>query len=133
MGYNNSVYKKIYDEYSQKYLIAREDAERRERELHAKLPEVAKIDRALSLTGLEIFSASLEGGDTKAKIAEIRAKNEDLQAKRSAILVANGYPADYSDVKYECTKCGDTGFVDNKMCSLHAVTRSPFLPRGKLG
>ena len=117
MGYNNSVYKKIYDEYSQKYLIAREDAVRRERELHAKLPEVAKIDRALSLTGLEIFSASLEGGDTKAKIAEIRAKNEDLQAKRSAILVANGYPADYSDVKYECTKCGDTGFVDNKMCS----------------
>ena len=117
MGYNNSVYKKIYDEYSQKYLIAREDAVRRERELHAKLPEIAKIDRALSLTGLEIFSASLEGGDTKAKIAEIRAKNEDLQAKRSAILVANGYPADYSDVKYECTKCGDTGFVDNKMCS----------------
>ena len=117
MGYNNSVYKKIYDEYSQKYLIAREDAVRRERELHAKLPEVAKIDRALSLTGLEIFSASLEGGDTKGKIAEIRAKNEDLQAKRSAILVANGYPADYSDVKYECTKCGDTGFVDNKMCS----------------
>ena len=117
MGYNNSVYKKIYDEYSQKYLIAREDAVRRERELHAKLPEVAKIDRALSLTGLEIFSASLEGGDTASKIAEIRAKNEALQAKRAELLLANGYPADYSDVKYECTKCGDTGFVDNKMCS----------------
>ena len=26
-------------------------------------------------------------------------------------------PADYSHVKYECTKCGDTGFVDNTMCS----------------
>ena len=36
---------------------------------------------------------------------------------RAELLLANGYPADYSDVKYECTKCGDTGFVDNKMCS----------------
>lgn len=117
MGYNNSIYKKIYDEYSEKYLIAREGAARRERELHERIPEVARIDKALSLTGLEIFSASLEGGDTKAKIAEIRAKNEELIAFRSKLLIENGYPADYSDVKYECEKCGDTGFVDNKMCS----------------
>ena len=56
MGYNNSVYKKIYDEYTQKYLIAREKADERARELRNKIPELAKIDRELSLVGLEIFS-----------------------------------------------------------------------------
>ena len=117
MGYNSSIYKKIYDEYSQKYLVARERADVRAQEVRRAIPEIAKIDRELSLTGLEVFSASLSGGDTASKIAEIRAKNEALQAKRAELLLANGYPADYSDVKYECTKCGDTGFVDNKMCS----------------
>lgn len=117
MGYNNSIYKKIYDEYSQKYLIARQRAAERERELHSKVAGVAEIDRALSLTGLEIFRASINGGDTKAKIAEIREKNEKLLSDRRELLLSNGYPADYSDVKYECNKCGDTGFIDNTMCS----------------
>ena len=49
MSYNNSVYKKIYDEYSQKYLIAREKADERAREVRAKIPEIAKIDKELSL------------------------------------------------------------------------------------
>ncbi len=117
MSYNNSIYKKIYDEYSQKYLIARQRAREREIELHSRIPDIARIDRELSMTGLDIFSISLSGGDYKAKLTEIREKNENLQALRAEILLANGYPADYSDVKYECKKCGDTGFIDNTMCS----------------
>lgn len=117
MGYNNSVYKKIYEEYSQKYLIARERADMRARELHAAIPEVARIDIELSKTGLQIFSSSLMGGDYKARLDAIRKRNTELQEKRAELLVANGYPADYSDVKYDCPKCGDTGFVENTMCS----------------
>ncbi len=116
MGYNTSIYKKIYDEYSQKYLVARERADIKAQEIRRAIPEIAKIDRELSLTGLQIFQASLSGGDTASKIAEIKAKNEELQKRRAELLLANGYPADYSDVKYDCHKCSDTGFVDNKMC-----------------
>jgi len=117
MGYNNSVYKKIYEEYSQKYLIARQRADDRARELRSVIPELARLDKELSLVGIEILQASLSGGDTKFKIAQIREKNEALQAKRGALLEAYGYPADYSDVKYECTACCDTGFIENTMCS----------------
>lgn len=117
MGYNNSVYKKIYEEYSQKYLIARKRADERASELRAAIPEIARLDRELSLVGIEILHASLSGGDTQSKIAQIRSKNEALQQRRAEILVDNGYPADYSDVKYECSKCGDTGFIENTMCS----------------
>ena len=117
MGYNSSIYKRIYDEYSQKYLVARERADSKAREVRAAIPEVARIDKELSLTGLEIFSASLSGVDKDVRLSEIRAKNEALQKRRAELLVENGYPEDYSDVKYDCEKCGDTGFVDNKMCS----------------
>ena len=117
MSYNNSVYKKIYDEYSQKYLIARDRADARARELRSKIPELAKVDRELSRVGLEIFAASLTGVDTKARIEEIKEHNLALQALRAEILLSNGYPADYTDVKYDCEQCKDTGFIDNKMCS----------------
>lgn len=117
MAYNNSVYKKIYDEYSQKYLIARERAQNRERELYLLIPELKVLDKELSLVGLEIFSASLSGADYKQKLAEVREKNLALQKKRAELLLAHGYPADYTDVKYECEKCSDTGFIENTMCS----------------
>lgn len=117
MAYNNSVYKKIYDEYSQKYLIARQKATERARALHTAIPDIARIDHELSKTGLEIFSASLSGADYRERLAEIRRKNEELQALRAEILISNGYSVDYSDVKYECKKCGDTGFIENTMCS----------------
>ena len=31
-------------------------------------------------------------------------------------MVALGYPEDYTEVKYSCPHCSDTGFVDVKMC-----------------
>ena len=102
MGYNSSIYKKIYDEYSQKYLIARDRSDKKAQELQYAIPEVAIIDRELSLTGLEIFSATLLGVDREKRLAQIRTKNEDLQKRRAELLVANGYPADYSDPRYEC-------------------------------
>ena len=118
MGYNNAIYKKIYDEYTTKYLVARERADARKAELHRAIPELAAIDKELSMTGLEIFSAALSGdGDYKSRLEAVRKKNEALQSKRRDILLKNGYPDDYSDVKYDCEICKDSGFVDNKMCS----------------
>ena len=117
MAYNNNIYKKIYDEYSQKYLIARQRAQERAGELHTRIPEIARIDTELSKVGLEIFSASLAGENYKERLDKVREKNLALQERRAELLKANGYPVDYSDVKYECTKCSDTGFIDNTMCS----------------
>lgn len=117
MGYNKEIYKRIYDEYTTKFLSAREKADQRRAELHRAIPEVAAIDRELSAVGLEIFSAALSGEDYPLKLSEIKEKNTALQRKRAELLSKNGYPEDYSDVKYECERCSDSGFVDNKMCS----------------
>ena len=48
------------------------------------------------------------GADVQTRIGQIREKNRQLQEKRNAILIANGYPADYSDVRYECEACADS-------------------------
>ena len=116
MGYNKANYKAIREEYETKYLLARQRAERRRAEIHALYPEVAEIDRALARTGLSIMEATMQGGDVEQKIAEVRRQNEELLAARAMILTEAGFPADYTELKYECEICGDTGFVDFKMC-----------------
>ena len=48
MGYNSYIYKRIYDEYTTKYIQARARADRRAAELHEAFPEIAEIDKMLS-------------------------------------------------------------------------------------
>lgn len=117
MGYNRNNLKRIKEEYSTKHLIAEREADIRRRELHAKLPELEAIDRKLSRVGIDLMGVALElGGDKEAKFAALRKENEELNKKRDALLVAAGYPSDYTDVKYECEKCSDSGYVGIKMC-----------------
>ena len=118
MGYNKENYRRIRTEYQTKYLRAYAEADRRTAEVHAKSPEIAAIDRELSLAGAEIAMASLGAGeDYRQKLAAVEARNLALQEKRAALLQAMGYPADYTKPPYECSLCMDSGFVGTKMCS----------------
>ncbi len=117
MAYNQDNYRRIRQEYDIKYLRARENADLRRAEVHAALPEIEEIDRKLGSVGLEIMRISYEGGDIETAIADLRTSVETLQRRRRLVLVAGGFPADYTDVHYDCPLCADTGFVDCKMCS----------------
>lgn len=117
MGYNKQNFKRIREEYANKHMLAEEAAERRRAELHMRLPEVADIDRRLGRTGVEIMGTALLPENQRAAAMErLRRENEELNAARAALLVGAGYPADYSDVKYECEKCGDSGYEGIRMC-----------------
>ena len=117
MGYNRENFNRIKQEYDEKYANARRAASERLFEIHTKIPEVARIDRILGETGAKIMSIICSGeADAKAKIEKLRAENTALVEARKELLVLSGYSADYTDVKYECEKCGDSGYVDTKMC-----------------
>ena len=117
MGYNQANYTRIRKEYETKYLRAREDADRRRAEALRAIPELADIDRALGQTGLMILGAALAGEDPDASIQAVRSQNETLQKQKRALLLAGGFPADYTDIRYECPICQDEGFHDFKICS----------------
>ncbi len=117
MGYNKDNFKRIRDEYATKHLVAESAARVRTSEIHGILPEVMDIDRALASTGVALMGASLlPAGEREARFAQIREQNLALNQKRNEILVAAGYPADYTDVKYDCPKCADSGYVGIEMC-----------------
>lgn len=116
MGFNSQDFVRIREEYSKKYLVAEAAADRRREELYEKIPELVTLDRILAGTASRIMDA-ICSDNSEREIAKVREDNEKLLAQRAAILAAYGYPADYTDVHYECEKCGDTGYVDTKMCS----------------
>ena len=116
MAQQNPAYARIREEYATKYLVAREEADLRRSEVHLAIPEVAEIDAALGKTGLSLMEASMQGENVAERIAEVRRANEELRRTRAELLVDHGYPADYTEVRYECPLCGDSGFVDARMC-----------------
>ena len=117
MGYNRDDLIRIKGEYREKYQRARQSADMRAEEIYLIIPRVREIDRALSRTAMEIMSAVTSGKESADEaLTRVKAKNLTLMEERGKLLKAAGYPEDYTDVKYECEKCGDTGYVDEKMC-----------------
>ena len=117
MGYNRNNLRRIKEEYQTKHLIAEREAELCRKQIHAKFPEIADIDRKLSRVGVELMGIALGGGvDMEKRLIEKRKETDALNERRAQILEEAGFPADYTHVKYECEKCADSGYVGIKMC-----------------
>ena len=112
-GYEN--YKKVKEEIEARRLNAIREADARNTALRAESEEIREIDRELVGTGLLIFKTACTGGD----ITPIRERNTELMKRRKSELVRLGYPEDYTEAKYSCPICSDSGFVmdGGRMCS----------------
>lgn len=117
MGYNREDFVRIKAEFSEKYLKARKESDMRRWELYAVIPEIQQIDAELSKTGTAIMNAITFGGENALeRVEEVKKSNARLLIKRGELLAKNGYPENYSDIHYDCAVCGDTGYVNTKMC-----------------
>ena len=112
MAYNRKNYVKLKSEYQEKNLAAKNAAEARSMALNFAHPELAAIDRELSLTGVKILKAASDGSG----LDSLKEQIESLRKRKVQTLLSLGYPEDYCDVKYECPECSDTGYVDGSMC-----------------
>ncbi len=117
MPYNKEIVSRVRREYETKYRRAQDEADARRAEIHLALPAVAELDAELRLTGLSIMAAAVEAGDVDARIAEVREQNLALRARRAVLMTEADYPADYTEPRYECPLCNDSGYVDLKICS----------------
>ena len=107
----------VYEIYQNKTFLARAEADKRSAEVWAKDGRIAEIDRELSETGMKIFAAALHGGENRdSAYCKLESRVFMLKSEKKERLKALGYPEDYTEVKYECEKCSDTGYQGYKMC-----------------
>ena len=53
----------------------------------------------------------------KAPLEDYENKINSLEDKMHKMLILNGYPSDFLQLKHHCDKCKDTGVYDGKICS----------------
>ena len=58
------------------------------------------------------------GPDAKEKRQRLRARRQELEEEKRALLAGSGYPEDYLERKYRCNICKDTGYTDEgRVCT----------------
>ncbi|HKK96289.1 MAG TPA: DnaD domain protein [Anaerovoracaceae bacterium] len=115
---NSNLSELISDEDLEKYLKElryKEEEESREKlnEIYGKLPEVLEIDKAIDIIENEFPKTVLMGVKGKEKREKLKSEIVELNFERAEILENKGYPADYTDIKYLCSKCKDKGYLEN--------------------
>lgn len=104
----------VKEEIEASRLRARSEADARSEALGLVSPEIAAIDEELRGTGMAVFKIACEGGD----ISAVKERNARLNERRREIIRSLGYPDDYTEPKYSCPICSDTGFIEGvRMCS----------------
>lgn len=112
---NSKIYKDILRDYDRLRQDAGRLLNKRKEEVYEAIPRIRQIDEELTKTGILITKYALSG-NTDA-IAEIKAKNLQLTAEKRVLFENSSFPKDYLTNIYQCPKCNDTGFAENKKCS----------------
>ena len=118
MGYEPAVLRRAVKRLEEGRKRRAAEQEKAQREIYARLPRVAEIDRELKGTIYQIIAASLkEGRDPVPAIGVIKDRNLGVQAERARLQADHGNSPDVLDGRPACSKCNDTGWVGSQMCS----------------
>ncbi len=96
---------------------AEKEAEERKQEVYQKLPRIKDIDEEIRRMGSQL-SKALILGSSENESKKINSIMDELAAERAVVLTENNFEMDYTDIKYACEKCSDTGMTDlGERCS----------------
>lgn len=116
------MYKKLIKELSREYERKRDLNKKRKnlrvKEVYEKIPAIENMDREISKIGLQA-SKDIIGNPANSEKIMLDAKNkmEKIKMEKAFIMTEANIPPDYMEIKYDCDKCEDTGYVDGKQCS----------------
>ncbi|MGO5064420.1 MULTISPECIES: ATP-binding protein [unclassified Clostridium] len=115
-GYKSEILKE-YEKIREKESLALKN---RRKEIKIKLPKVPELEEEIAKLSIEMSINILKNPDKSEEYVNIiKNKITDLRVKKSELLVSNGYNMDFLEMHYNCNKCKDTGFVNNKKCSCY--------------
>lgn len=108
------VLNQYYDYIREK---AEREAEERKEEIYRKIPRISEIDDEIRKMSSQLSKALIMGTaeEEGKKISKVM---DELASERAVVLTENNYEMDYTDIKYACGKCNDTGITDlGERCS----------------
>ncbi len=117
MGYPKQVYDQARQLLEQRREEARTLTQKRRDQAYAKLPELVIIEGKMAQGASSIARmVILDPDNAEENIHKLAGENLALQQRRRELLEQNGFPGDYLETQYACSKCKDTGYVGNVLC-----------------
>lgn len=116
MNVNKDILNKAIDIIKQRRNWAKAVNDMHFNEVNQRIPEIGEINAQLAKTGVKILNVITSGENVSVKMREMKEKNLQAQKMIKSLLVQNGYPEDYLNIRYTCEKCADTGFSDGERC-----------------
>lgn len=117
MSYNKQNAAKILSDYAQRPQKALAAAAEKKQKIYLAIPEIKALDEKISLIGFKYFAQAQLGPEgLEERLEKLKEENLALRKIRGELLKANGYPEDYTNVKFSCSKCNDTGYCGMDMC-----------------
>lgn len=116
---NNKILENIMTEYNKKRLKAAHDADVRKEKLYNAFLDLEETEKQINLLSIKLSKLYLSNSvNLNEQVLALKKEIDELKNKRIEIYKKNNIPEDYLKVKYECSKCSDTGYLqDGKRCS----------------
>lgn len=115
MALKNDQYNKILREYDERRFRNKYELDKRIQEAYQAIPKLKELeDELISLSAESGRQALFGNTEILNNLKEATAQIKEMQRQ---LLIDNGYPPDYLCMQYKCSKCKDTGFIDNKKCA----------------
>ena len=115
----NTVFRKVERDYNLKRQRAQNDAKLYKKNVYDENPILQEIEDEINMISLKSAKARIFSDDLNRRKEQekLEYKLNKLNCKYDDELRKIGLTREDFKPKYECTKCNDTGFCDNKMCS----------------
>lgn len=112
------MYKDIMREVSLEYERKRDRLEKEKRArieyIYKKVPAIRRIDEDILKTGLSM-SKYIIGNPNGYKETVKKTKEiiDALKMEKAYLLTESNIPSDYMDIKYDCSSCKDSGYLES--------------------
>lgn len=117
MATRTQIYREIQREYDAVRTQKAAELRQRKESLYSRFPRLAEIEDALSLLGVSTAKAVLDAPERIAATMEaLKERQKALTEERLEILSAAGISPRVLQMEYDCEKCKDTGYIEDKAC-----------------
>lgn len=110
----------IMQEYEALRRREEEALEERKASVRKRAPQIEEIDSAIGGLSIQLAMMNFKKAENhEAAFQKLKTQILDLRGRRVELLTSLGLPQDYLEMRHQCKKCQDTGYIRNLKCSCY--------------
>jgi len=116
LGYSGSAYAQAREILEKQRIRNEQELENRREILYKRSPRAKQLEQSIARTSISAARIIFKGGNVKEEMQKLKETNLAAQAELESIIKRLGFPENYLEIQYQCSKCHDTGYANDKMC-----------------